>query len=305
MDKTKTERNSILEILRLCAALWIMYYHGLSLIARTQAFSNGRIAVDFFFLLSGFFFLASYIKEDDKPLFKGMLYFIWKRFKPLSITFAICMAFSLAYFIQFYEGFIITGIWGYLWYVPHVLVVFAFYFLIKRLIKNEIVFLVIVSIISIVCYSLTLTYIVDYGIIRGLASVGYGILLSKIPKLSFKNSNIVAMVITTTLFVSITLIAIYCPIPKVEDPICLILLFPSIIYFASNINLKNQVINNICSISFGLYAYQAVTRVFEENGLITIGWQMFLIVLALAIIDAVIKILIKNKNHICDSCIYN
>ncbi len=293
--QTKSKRNSILELFRLFASLWVMYYHGITLITKTSAFSNGRIAVDFFFLLSGFFFLYSYKREDDKSTVKGCLSFVWKRFKPLSITFGICMIFSLIYYFQFYEGFGHASIFGYLWYVPHLMFVFAFYFLLKRIIKFDKFFYIITALVSAICYVLMLTYVVDLGIFRGLAGVGFGILISTIPKLSFKNSNILAIVITSLLFVAITLIAIFYPGKEIQDPICLLVLFPAIIYFASNINCSVDIINKICSISFGLYAYQTVTRVLKENGIVTIGWQMFLIVLSLAIVDAVLKALFKRK----------
>ncbi len=293
----KTARNSVLEILRFCASLWVMYYHGLSLITRSQAFSNGRIAVDFFFLLSGFFFLASYKKENDKTTFKGLLSFIWKRFKPLSITFGICMIFSIIHYVQFFEGFWSTSIWGYLWYVPHLMAVFGIYFLLRRLIKNDKAFYIITAITTVVCYVLTLTYISDYGIVRGLAGVGFGILLSLIPKLKFKHSQLFAIITTICLFATITLIAIFYPVKEFEDPICLLVLFPSIIYFASNIEFSNKIINLICSASFGLYAYQTVTRVFESNNIITIGWQMSLIVFALASVDIAIKQLVKHLKY--------
>lgn len=300
MDQ-KRKRNSVLEILRLCASLWVMYYHGLSLITRTDAFSNGRIAVDFFFLLSGFFFLGSYKKENDKTLFKGLCSFIWKRFKPLAITFSICMLFSIIYYIQFYDGFFNSSIFGYLWYVPHLLVVLAIYYLLRRLIKNDKWFYLITILLSITCYTLILTYLTNFGLIRGIAGIGLGILISRIPKLTIKNSNIIAITTTCIIFIIITSIAYIYPSEYIEDPLCLLFLFPLIINFASNINFSNTIINKICSISFGLYAYQTVTRLLEENNIITIGWQMFLIVLVLSIIDIIVKTIIKQNINLSNN----
>ena len=59
MNKTKEKkgRNTTLEFLRLLAAGYIMLYHG-SFYA-----INGCIAVEFFFLISGGFFLQSFDKE--------------------------------------------------------------------------------------------------------------------------------------------------------------------------------------------------------------------------------------------------
>lgn len=293
IETKKHSRNSALEILRLCASLWVMYYHGLSLITRSASFSNGRIAVDFFFLLSGFFFLNSYAKEIEKPIFQGLASFVWKRFRPLCVTFCICEVFSLLYF--FANG-MSGSIWGYLWYIPHLLVVFAIYFLLRRIIKNDHIFYGVVIIISAICYYLVLTYTVDYGIFRGLAGIGLGILISKIPKLNFKYSNIISILVTSILFVGITCIAIFLPIKTIEDPLCLLILFPSIIYFASNINFSSKVVNNICSISFGLYAYQTIIRYIQLiNPKIPDGWGVAIVVFALATIDVIIKNIVRKK----------
>lgn len=288
-----SKRNSVLELLRLCASLWVMYYHGLSFIARSKAFSNGRIAVDFFFILSGFFFINSCVKEDDDKTWRGLLSFVWKRFKPLAVTFGICEVFSLLYFFaNGMSGFI----WGYLWYVPHLLFVLACYFLLRRIVKNATLFYIAVAVISAVCYALILTYITNYGIIRGFAGVGLGILISRIPSLDFKHSNTVSVIITILLFVSITVMAIFPPTIQVQDCLCLLLLFPSIIYFSANINFSCSVINSICRISFGLYAYQTVTRFLQlvcPN--VPDGGGVAAIVFVLAISDLIIKKVVNKR----------
>lgn len=296
-----SERNSILEILRLCASLWVMYYHGMSLIPRSSMFSNGRIAVDFFFILSGFFLLKGFKKEYKNNYLKDLFSFLWKRFKPFWVTFSICFVFSLISYIQFYDGFFNSSIWGYLWYIPHLFVVFAIYYTFYRYIKNKRVFNFITFILSSICYVLILTYVTNYGIFRGIAGVGAGILLSQIP--SIKKSNIgkgVSLTLVVTLFVTTTLIAIFYPETIFQDIISLLVLFPALIYFSSQINFSNKIINNICSISLGLYMYQAVVSLLEDNGIIVIGWQMFLVVLGMAILDKCIMLAIKNKRNTVD-----
>ena len=295
--QAKSERNSVLEILRLCASLWVMYYHGLSLFARTEAFRNGRIAVDFFFLLSGFFFIVTYQKEENQAFFKGLGSFIWKRFKPLMWTFIICMVFSIIHYIQFYEGFLQTSIWGYLWYIPHLMIVFSCYYTLRRLIKRKIAFNITTMLAVLISTILILTGVTDYGVVRGIAGVGYGILISQIPTIwKYKAGKIISVSLTIFSFSIITILAIIHPAVIIQDCLCLIILFPAIIYFAGQIPFSNKVINAICSISFGLYAYQTVTRVFESNEIITSHLYMFLIVLALAIIDRLVIYLVKKKS---------
>lgn len=162
-----------------------MYYHGLSLVNRGEVFRNGRIAVDFFFILSGYYIINSFIKECDKTYFEGLKHLIYKRIKPIGITFLICFIFQLISYIQFYEGFFENNIWGYLWYIPHMLIVFIIYFTLYKIIKNKKIFNIMTGIMSAICYVLILTYTTNYGIFRGIAGIGTGILLSQIPKCEY------------------------------------------------------------------------------------------------------------------------
>ncbi|MBR4271043.1 MAG: acyltransferase family protein [Clostridia bacterium] len=292
------QRNTCIELLRLFAALWVMYYHGYSLIERGSMFSNGRIAVDFFFLLSGFFFLKSAIKLDDKPFFKNLFTFIWKRFKPLAITFGICMIFVLIFYYQHYEGFLYVDPFGYLWFVPHLMIVLALYYVLRKLIKRNIVFNIVVAIISMLCFVALFIPLTDYGIFRGIASVGLGILISQIPKLEFSQAKLFSMLMYILLFLAITIVAIIAPAHTIQDPLCLLVLFPAILYFANQVEWGCKPLNLVCSVSFGLYAYQTVARVLEDNSIITSGSSLALIVIILAALDVCIKHLVKLlKKH--------
>lgn len=295
-NKSVVDRNSILEILRLCASLWVMYYHGFSLINRSEMFRNGRIAVDFFFILSGFYIIKSFIKEYDKTYLEGIKNLIYKRVGPISFTFGICFIFQLISYIQFYEGFFENSIWGYLWYIPHMLIVFMIYFTLYKIAKNRKVFNAITGILSVICYVLILTYTTDYGIFRGIAGIGAGILLSQIPKCECKwFKNILSPILTILSFGSILIISIIHPSIIIQDSICLIVLFPTVIYFSSQIQFSNKIINSICSISLGLYMYQTVASLLEENLIIVEGNILFLIVLILAIIDRIIISFVSNR----------
>lgn len=287
----RSNRNSLLEPLRLCASLWVMYYHGYSLITKTSAFGNGRIAVDFFFILSGFFFLNSFKKHVENKQ-GGVLAFIWQRFKPLFPTTAICLIFSLLYF--FHNG-MDGSFYGYLWYVPRLMDTLLIYFLLRKYIKNDKIFYIVVAIISATCYALILTYVTRGGIFRGLAGIGMGILISLIPKIKFKRSNLFCLIVFLCIFASIAIMA-YFSVPKyIQDPICLLGLFPAIIYFANNVKFSSKIVNVICEISFGLYAYQTVPRYSQKVLNIPDGWEMALLVISLATIDLVVKKSIEQK----------
>lgn len=296
METGRVGRNSILEILRLFASLWVMYYHGYSAIVRSQMFTNGRIAVDFFFLLSGFFFLPSVFKQDKTDsVVKDAVKFVWLKFKPMMITFLICFVFQIVGYIKFYEGFY-TSPWGYLWYIPHLLCIFAVYYLLNRFIKNKMAFNLTTAAIVAVCLFLTLGRFTDFGIYRGLAGVGGGILIYQIPTIYDKNKTlkIATILMCAISFLLIFVMSIIPPKTIVQDSVCIILLFPLVIYFSAQIPFSNKVINKVCSISLGLYTYQTVAGLLEDMAIITSGHILFFLVLILAIVDVVVKTVVKN-----------
>lgn len=294
-NKNMSKRNSLLEITRLLAALWVMYYHGFSLITKTACFSNGYLAVDYFFILTGFFFLSSFKKfsQNNDSIFKGLFKFLWSRFKGLAITFSICFVFSIFYYIQYFENIFNPSIFGYLWYVPQSLVVLGMYYILKTIIKNENLFNIVTSVLVAITLVITLTAVSNYGILRGIAGIGIGILISQIPKLNFKNSNLISFLIFTILLATMVIVSIYLFDRRIEAPICIIALFPSIIYFANNVNFSNKIINSVCKLSFGLYAYQSVFKLLRENSVISNPKLMFLFIVLLAIGDLLIESLVK------------
>ena len=57
-QKVKTQRNGLIELYRFLFALWVVYYHSF-FVVKTNQFNHGYIAVEFFFILSGFYLLRS------------------------------------------------------------------------------------------------------------------------------------------------------------------------------------------------------------------------------------------------------
>ena len=94
---------------------------------------------------------------------------------------------------------------------------------------------------------------------------------------------------TVIIFIGVFLVSYFSPIPKYEDPLMILVLFPILLYFAKQVNLKNRVINVVCSISLGVYCYQNVVGFFQMRDILKTGWIMFLIVLTFAIIDALVR----------------
>ena len=285
-----SKRNSLIEIFRLLAACWVCYYNGYTLIAKGSYFSNGRIAVDFFFILSGLFLFKIFKKYDDEPILKGTLHFMWDRFKPVMVTFLICWSFTL---VNYFTIYIPNGEyaipWGYLWYIPHLLFIELVLYLFYRFANSKVLFLLTAGIASIVCFILTLTYSTNYGLFRGFAAVPLGMFISLIPEIKEKYRQAICIPMTILIFVGVFLVSYFLTTPKYEDPLMILVLFPMLLFFAKQVNFRSRIVNAICSISFGVYCYQNVIGFFRERQVLKTFWLMFVIIVTLAIVDILVK----------------
>ncbi len=74
----QTTRNGLIELYRFLFAMWVVWYHGFFAF-KNQFFNHGYIAVEFFFILSGFYIIKSIDKQSDKPFFTGLWQMLWSR----------------------------------------------------------------------------------------------------------------------------------------------------------------------------------------------------------------------------------
>ena len=287
MADTKKKRSSITEILRLLAAIWVLLYHCFPDVI------HGYLGVEFFFMLSGYFFLQSFSKAQSRSFFKELAIFNWRRIKPILPILLICLPFSVYHYISTFNGVFNDSIFGYLWFIPHLLIVLSFYFILRKVIKNNMFFMIFTGIVFLACIMLIMFNITFFGLVRGLAMVGAGILLSYIPK--FKETSfakisiplfcllIVAMVVLME-FLNISSICFY--------GLFAIVLLPCLLYFSAQSGFSNEIVNRICSINFGIYAFQEVARF--VIGFLNWGILGFcLIAIGLAISEKLIKYSLK------------
>lgn len=179
-----TTRNSIIELMRLLASLWVVYYHNMFFVANntTGYFDSGKIAVDFFFMLSGLFFIKSYNAYKESSLASNFASFTWKRLKGMGVALPIGLVFSTIYFIIFPTNNYGTNfIFGYLWFIPAMFVALLFYFVVFE-IKNAKAKTLIVVTIVVACYILAFIFR-ELRIFSAFAGIGLGILVSIIPKI--------------------------------------------------------------------------------------------------------------------------
>ena len=94
MEEKTNSRNSLLELYRFLFSIWVVWYHGF-FVFKNQFFNHGYIAVEFFFILSGFYILKSIEKHKHQPFFRGLCQLLWKRMKSLGLAFCIGIIFVL------------------------------------------------------------------------------------------------------------------------------------------------------------------------------------------------------------------
>lgn len=291
--KTKETRNSLLELYRFLFALWVVWYHGF-FIFKNQYFSHGYIAVEFFFILSGFFLIKSIDKYKEKPFFNGLFTFLFKRIKSLGLPFIVGVIFAIWY--MFLECKI--SILGYLWYIPAMLLAFIIIFILRKFVSNKKLFLAIISLIVVASYLiLYIPILKGWGIFRGIGGVSLGVLISFIPKFNLKFKSINFNWIITILLIGLILYLAYLPkYDLISEYFMIFMLIPALIYFTNTLSINCSLLNFLGSLSFGLYAYQCVLRVLEFYFPLDQYW-LFLILIGLVLVDKlVIYIYHKCKN---------
>ena len=285
----KSKRNSLLEIYRFLFALWVVWYHGFFPL-KNEYFASGYLAVEFFFFLSGFYFLKSLDKYSSQPFFVGLLKMIWDKTKPLGMAFIIGLVFVL--WQRILEGQPV--LLGYLWYIPIMLLAFVIIYTLRRLISNNVAFTCALAGIAVVCFLILYIPIVEkLGVARGIGSVSVGVLLSFIPKVDWKIKRInVNAIIVAILFAAVVYLA-YLPKDNLVCEYLLVFLFmPMLIYFTSTVNVSIKLFDFLGSLSFALYAYQCILRVIRMY--VDIPQYYLLILIALVTTDKLIGVLYEN-----------
>ena len=225
----------------------------------------------------------------------GGVHFIWHRFKPIMWTTFVCLIFAILNDFIFFDNILEDSIFDYLWFIPYLMLVLGFYYFLRCWIKDLSKFNIAVAILGIT-FLVIETFFVNFGLFRGIAMVGIGILISQLPSIKkYKWCNIVSAIIVFLLIIEVVLLEVV-PVPKLlQNVICIFIVFPSLVYFALQIAFSNKYINAICSINFGIYTYQEVARFLYgyfgvENMLI-----LFVVVLTCAILDRLVVNYIKNR----------
>ena len=293
MDK---KRNGLLEIYRFIICFWPLYYHNYFFWERDYSvFTVCDLAVDFFFVLSGFFLMSSMRRLKDEPVFKGMIKLMFGRAKPMLFTICFIAAFNficVALFVR--ENYFKTlfHLFKYWWFVLYLIVVIGVLYLVYRILKNEKLFVVFLVILSLSMARLQYAVVVEERYIdqlvffaRSCGCVPVGILLSYIPKIKFKKFNaailaVIALIPTLfyfaynekTFFTRLLIIAMFC----------------ALVYFSVHINVSGGLCDVLGKLSVRMYLYMAFITMIEMLG-VTNFRQLFVIDVAVASLDLAVS----------------
>lgn len=179
------------------------------------ACERGYLAVDFFFILSGYLFVRQFHKYDGKKFWNSLGKFTQNRLKPLGYVFIIGVIFSIWGFmlsdmnIKFGISSNIGDDWplGVLWYVQDLIPVLIVMFILRRLIKDKTIFMGLIYVCSVGCFVVFLPIVGQCagsgwgGFLRAFAEVSIGIIISYIPKIKLKWVNIVFLLVIIPILV--------------------------------------------------------------------------------------------------------
>ena len=133
MIKQQSGKNGLIELFRFLCSVWVAYFHGFFPVL-SDKFNGENISVDFFFMVSGFFFLKSMEKYKERPISEGVISIFWGRTKRFIVPLAIAALSVLCCNIMFPMDFGFNWPLSFLWFFAGQFVYLTlFYFLIRSL----------------------------------------------------------------------------------------------------------------------------------------------------------------------------
>lgn len=314
MVKTASNKNGIVELFRFLCSIWVAYYHGFFPIL-SDKFDGVNISVDFFFMVSGLFFLKSIEKYKEKPFIEGVRYITIGKTKgfivPLIIAALSILGCNIIFELDF-GGF--NWPLSFLWFfAAQFTFLTVFYLILKKVKKLKTFNLICIGIILLsmsLCAFMSLSFAKQFDrVFRTPAMIGVGILLSQVPKIKINLENkikaekitlllnVFGFVASTVAFLCLAYLPEYA-VWKAHLFTCIIC--PLFLYFATALPIKGNFFDFLgeCSIFIYLaqcpilFHYYAGTQVSTD----CFGWLCFYAVL-LFVINRVVNA-IKKKRRI-------
>lgn len=293
-DKMK-KRNSLIELYRFLFSMIIVKYHGF-FPYQGAYFGPGRICVEFFFVLSGWFMLKTIDKYCEMSYWKGLFHLLKDKIVGLGVPLFIGLLFNIPYkiivgMVDWWD----FSIWGYLWYVHVMLIVFIFYYTIRRFIKSDkilILIAVIVCVFASIIHAIPSFY--SDGYLRAFSAISLGLIISFLPRIQIKNKNLLWIPLVCVQLLVLRMLMF--EFAFWEEELLNLVLYPALVYLTFHLPVHNKVFNYLGALSFGLYAYQSIPRLIVTLGYDNV-WVSFLIIVFLAVLTDLIKRIIKRKKQ--------
>ena len=301
---SKSNKNSLIELMRFLFALWVLYYHSY-VPYRTGGWSDGYLAVEFFFVLTGFYLVRSIDKYRDLPLKQGLSQFLKHRFLPIATPFLINEVFVL------YYSFVINPspinfFFGFLWYIRDLFIAISLIFIIRKRVKSNKNFHLIIAALSIFSFSIfSWIPIIAWpgGPLRSTAAIPIGMLAAIIPKLVPSKKDKKGIISGIIVALGLVTASLVCLVIAESDTktqliryILVVVVYPAMLYFASCVRFNNGFFNWLGAISFPIYAFQCPLRLLEHYGMNN-DTHLFIILMVMVLTYSAITKIVKCKRN--------
>jgi len=291
------KKNSLIELYRFILSLIVVKSHSMFIYGGPY-FSSGFICVEFFFILTGYLFIGFLEKVHDMNFREAIILFFKKKVLKLGLPLFVGISFNIIYCIisLILNDELTLNLWSYLWYVKQMIYTCLILIIFKKFFKREKHF-----IMFLICWVLIFTVLRNLGcehvgFVRGAAALPLGVLIGYIPKL--KINKILNWVLVFVLF-SLTILFLMYSGDKLLIQFAFIILYPSLIYFTFLLKFNFSIFNFLGSLSFGLYAYQLVPRLFIKFFNLSNRNVIFVIILGLSLLTLLLRFIFKQvKNDI-------
>lgn len=260
------KKNGLIELMRFLMSLWVAYFHGFLGVV-PEKFNGVNVSVDFFFIISGLFFLKSVEKHRDKPFFKGAFCVVWDRAKRLIVPLIIAALSILTCNIVFpmsFNGF--NWPLSFLWFFATQYSLLPLFYLIYKKIKTRAMLNLVCVIIVCISFSLFRLEITMFNpFFRTPGMIALGILISQIPKIKIKLNNEkmserVSMIINVVgLVLSMSAFIYLASLPGYEIwnlHLSCVVVCPFVAYFMNSIPVRSKLFNFFGELSLYIYLGQ-------------------------------------------------
>ena len=311
MTKKQSGKNGLVELFRFLCSVWVAYFHGFFPIL-SDKFDGVNISIDFFFMVSGLFFLKSMQRYKDKPFIEGFKYITWGKTKGFIVPLGLAALSILGCNIIF-EWELNKFNWplSFLWFFVAQFTYLSLFYLLFKKIKRKSIFYAVSLIILCITMSFCILNNETLGrVLRGSGMIALGMFISLIPKIKLKLNNEIraerlSILLNVIGFIASAIAFVYLAYTP-EYHIWKLHVFigivcPALLYFATAIPVKGKLFDLLGELSIFIYLaqcpillhYHAGTRDTRDY----FGWLCFYAVL-LFVINRVVNMVIRKKKSV-------